>query len=282
MSEKAKDQLVQASRSRWDIARWVAAILVAVVAAVFYFYALDHQSICHGQALGEGTAKVVQVCGPPRLLELAPFALLIGVLLWPDLGELAVAGLFTLRRRVTAQEERQRTIEDRLLQVDQRLTQVAMQSQLQSQTAIGAVNNYYAPDQDDLKRSIDAKEAAGSEPPAEIGVATEQTTADAEAALRADSEERERLLGEFVRGYARLEPYIQRAGSRLRGEIEELDEDRQRLVVDWQEMFAPEIAALRQTRNAVVHQPELVSTETLRGAIINTGELSRILFDRIG
>jgi hypothetical protein len=281
MSEMAETN-PRKSRSGWDIARWVAAIFVALFAAVFYFHALDHQSICHSQALGEGTAKVVQVCGPPRLLELVPFALLIGVLLWPDLGELAVAGLFTLRRRVSAQEERQRTVEARLLQVDQRLTQMATQSQHQTQTAIGAVNNYYAPDQDDLKRSIDAKQAAGSEPLTEIGVAVEPTTADAEAAVRADAEERERLLGEFVRKYARLEPYVQRTGSRLHGEIEELDEKRQRLIDEWQEMFAPEIAALRQTRNAVVHQPELVSTETLRGAITNTRELSRILFDRIG
>jgi hypothetical protein len=280
MSEVANEQ-PKASRSGWDVARWIAALIVALLAAVFYFYALDHQSICQGQALGEGAAEVVQVCGPPRLLELAPFALLIGVLLWPDLGELAVAGLFTLRRRVAAQEERQGAVEDRLIQVDQRLTQLAMQSQHQSQTAIGAVNNYYAPDQGDLKRSIDAKEAAGSEPPIDIGAA-EQPIADAEAALLAESEEREQLLGQFVREYARLEPYLQRPGSRLRGEIEELDEDRQHLVVEWQGMFAPEIAALRQTRNAVVHQPELVSTETLRGAIANTRELSRILFDRIG
>jgi hypothetical protein len=280
VSELANDQ-PEASRSGWDIARWIAALIVALLAAAFYFYALDHQSICQGQALGEGTAKVVQVCGPPRLLELAPFALLIGVLLWPDLGELAVAGLFTLRRRVAAQEERQKTVEDHLLQLDQRLTQVATQAQHQSQTAIGAVNNYYAPDQGDLKRSIDAKEAAGSEPSVEVG-GTERAIGNAEAALIAESEEREQLLGQFVREYARLEPYLQRAGSRLRGEIEELDEDRQRLVFDWQEMFAPEIAALRQTRNAVVHQPELVSTETLRGAITNTRELSRILFDRIG
>jgi hypothetical protein len=262
--------------SKRDIARWVIACLVALVAVVFFIHAIDQQNVCHQQIVGE-SGHLVETCGPPRLLDLAPFALLIAVLLWPDLGELAVTGLFTLRRRVERQEERQGEVESHLHQVNQQLTQLATlsQAQAQGQTAVGTVNNYYAPDQQDLKRGIDSIEA-GEQPADLAGLGR------AEAVLQAEAQERERLLGEFVREYSRLEPYILPRGSRLAAELDQLDSDRRQLVDDWRVMFDREITALRQTRNAAVHQPGLVSPETLRGAIENTRELSRILFDRIG
>lgn len=270
--------------SRWDIARWVLAAVIAVVAAVFYFHAVDHQSICHQQLAGE-SGTVVELCGPPRLLDLVPFAFLIAIVLWPDLGELAVAGLFTLRRRVAAQEERQRAVEERLLHFDQQLTQMATLSQLQGQsqrqTGIETVN-LFPPDQGELKRAIDSKEAPAAPGPAAPPAGTEEVAA-AEASLLAEADERLRLLGEFVREYARLEPYMVSPRSPLYGRLEdELDVDRRQVVKDWLQMFDREITALRQTRNATIHQPELVSAETLRDAIDNTRELSRILFERIG
>ncbi len=278
MTDKANPDSQDRRPSGWDIARWIFALLVALSATLFYFHAVDHQSLCY-QQLADVPGHQVDTCGPPRLLDLAPFALIITVLLWPDLGELAVTGLFTLRRRVDHQEERQEDVESRLLQVSQQLTQLAtlsqVQTQAQGQTAIGAVNNYYAPDQQDLKRSIDAKEAG--EQPADGGVLVE-----AEASLRAEADERERLLGEFIRAYSRLEPYILPRSARLADELDQLDPERRQLVEEWRAMFDREIAALRQTRNAAVHQPGLVSPQTLRGAIENTRELSRILFDRIG
>jgi hypothetical protein len=276
MTDMANPDSQDRRPSGWDIARWSLALLVALSATLFYFHAVGHQSLCY-QQLADVPGHHVDTCGPPRLLDLAPFALVIAVLLWPDLGELAVTGLFTLRRRVDDQEERQEDVESRLLQVSQQLTQLATlsQTQAQGQTAIGSVNNYYAPDQQDLKRSINAKEAG--EQPADAGALVE-----AEAALRAGADERERLLGEFVRAYSRLEPYILPRSSRLADELDQLGPERRQLVEEWRAMFDREIAALRQTRNAAVHQPGLVSPQTLRGAIENTHELSRILFDRIG
>lgn len=258
--------------SKADVARWFLAVAVAVAAGFFYFHALGSESICHQEAVG---SVVHKLCGPPRLLDLVPFALVIAVLLWPDLGELAVTGLFTLRRRVEQQEERQEDIESRLLEVSQHLTQLATLSQSQVQGQSQTVNNYYAPDQGDLKRSIYAKEAG--EQATNVGELVQ-----AEEALQTETDERQRLLGEFVRDYSRLEPYILPRGSRLSGELDQLDPDRRQLVEDWRAMFDREISALRQTRNAAVHQPNLVSSETLQGAIENTRELSRILFDRIG
>ena len=268
------------SASFWDVLRWVLAAVVAVVAAVFFFYGVGHQSVCHQQPSAAGATTLVQVCGPPGLLELVPFALVIATLLWPDLGELAVAGLFTLRRRITEQEERQRGVESRLLAVDQQLTQLATLSQSQAQTAIGSVHHYFAADQDELKNNIETKEAAGAgsvagsrRPGSEVG--------PIQPAARTDDRETPRLLGEFLLEYSRLERYLAPSGSRLGAEVEDLDHERRALVEDWRVMFRPEIAALRQTRNAIVHRPESVPADTLRGAIDNTRELARILFGRI-
>jgi hypothetical protein len=267
--------------SGWDIARWVVAAIIAVAGAVFYFHALADQSICRQELAGGGGSTVVQVCGPPRLLDLAPFALVIAVALWPDLGELAVAGLFTLRRRVARQEERQGAVEQRLGGIDQQLMQIATLSQMQGQNQTQTFN-LVVPDQGELKRSIDLKEgAAGGTALAGLGSAEE--LAAAKSSSRAETDERLRLLGKFVRDYARLEPYMVSPRSPLYRRIEaDIDPDRRQLVKDWYEMFEPEITALRQTRNATIHQPDLVSQETLRGAIDNTAELSRIVFDRIG
>ena len=280
MTDKVDPDSQEPKTSPWNIVRWVAAAAIAVLAALFYFHAVEHQSICHQQLAGDGTTAVVQLCGPPSLLDLAPFALLIAVLLWPDLGELAVADLFTLRRRVAAQEERQRVAEDRLLLVNQQLTQLATLSQTQAQTAIGAVNHYYAADQDELKRNIEAKEAVGAEPEADARKPEPAAVGPLHARIRANDDEGQQLLGAFLREYAQLEPYL--LPVRMRAESEELDPDRRARIEDWEEMFKPEIAALRQTRNTIVHRPDLVSTDTLRGAIENTRELSRILFGRLG
>jgi hypothetical protein len=267
--------------SGWDIARWAVAAIIAVVGAVFYFHALADQSICKQELTSEGGSTVVQVCGPPRLLDLVPFALVIAVVLWPDLGELAVAGLFTLRRRVARQEERQGAVEQRLLGIDQQLTQIATLSQIQGQNQTQTIA-LIVPDQVELKRSIDLKEGAGGGT-ALAGLGSAEDLAAAKSSSRAETDERLRLLGKFVRDYARLEPYMVSPRSPLYGRLEaDLDPDRRQLVKDWSEMFEPEITALRQTRNATIHQPELVSEETLRGAISNTAELARILFDRIG
>lgn len=283
MSTDSKSTTPDPERTGWDITRWILALLVALAAAAFYLHALDHQSLCHQELSGE-FPKPLEVCGSPRLLDLAPFALIISVLLWPDLGELAVAGLFTLRRRVDQQQERQESVESRLTQVDQQLTQLATLSQVQSQNQnANPTINVYPPDQEVLRRGIDAREAeAGADDEDEAEEPQEEAPPVPRGMPGDGDAERQRLLGEFMREYARLEPFILPPGNRLARELESLDATSREQVMHWREMFDREINALRQTRNSAVHQPELVSPATLSGAIANTRELSRILFGRIG
>jgi hypothetical protein len=259
------------ARTTWDWIRWAAALLVALVALVWFLNAVGTQNLCNEVLSSSGGAgSAVQLCGPPRLLDLAPYAFVIGILLWPDLSEFAVAGLVTLKRRVREQEARQEALETRLLQVDQRLAQVALLAQGQAQGQSQAANMYFfAPDQEDVHRGIAEKEA-GAAPPHEP-----QSEGQ-------DTDESARLLGEFLREYAELEPYLLRPRGPTRGRgLELLAPQERELVLGWNEVFDREITALRQTRNAAVHDPSAVSAETLRGAIGNTRELARILFDRL-
>jgi hypothetical protein len=188
----------------------------------------------------------------------------IAVLLWPDLSEVNVAGLLTLKRRLRRQEARQEGLEDTLSTIQQHLTQLSISTQNQSQAA--AANVYlYPPDQDEVRRGIVGKEGAIGHPPNE-----------------SQGDKRQVLLGEFLQEYARLEPFIFVPGMhRFSKALDELNDAQISLVERWNELFSSEIGALRQTRNVVVHEPERVSDETLDGALDNTRQLSRILFERL-
>lgn len=230
-------------------------------------YGVEQQTVCQ-HSFSEFSREGSESCGPPRLLDLVPFGLVIALLLWPDLSEMTLVGLITLKRRMSRQEMRQEGLEDTLLTVQQHLTQLSISSQNQSQAA--AANVYlYPPDQDEVRRGIVGKEGAIGRPPEEVED-------------RPQEDERQVLLGEFLQEYARLEPFIYVPGMRRFSKaLEDLNDAQASLVERWNELFSSEIGALRQTRNVVVHEPERVSDETLEGALDNTKQLSRILFERL-
>jgi hypothetical protein len=256
-------------RSRWTSSsvRWWLALLIAVAAALYFFHSVGKQSICQHNVSANPSA-FSESCGPPRLLDLVPFGILIAVLLWPDLSEMSVAGLLTLKRRVRRQEARQEGLEESLASVQQHLVQLSVASQNQSQAA--AANVYlYPPDQDDVRRGIVEKE--GVIPPP-----------NQENAVQGQQNDRQALFGEFLQEYARLEPYIWVPGMRrFSKRLEDLPDQHAQLVEQWNELFSNEISALRQTRNVVVHEPERVSEATLQGALDNTRSLWRILSVRL-
>jgi len=258
-----------------DSARWWTALAIAVVAAIFFFLTtLGTPSVCHEVLTGtKALPTSTTLCGPPRLLDLLPVALVIALLLWPDLTELGITGVLTLKRRVQQQGERQAAVEASLVELQQSLAQVAMlsQGQGQAQATTTNVNNYYAPDQDDVRRGIDEKRGEGVTDETQGGSRTE------------DLELHASLSGTFLKEYAQLEPYIMSGGARRAPRwalerIEQVSPAQQARIDEWNHMFRPEIQALRQTRNVAVHEPQSVSTETLRGALRNTRELARILF----
>lgn len=261
----------------FDWVRWVVAVAVAIAAALFFLNAGGEQSVCKHVLTGtNASSTTVDLCGPPRLLDLAPFVLVIAIVLWPDLHELRINGLITLTRRVREQERRQEAVESRLIALHQTVSQVAAigQAQGQTQATTTTVNTYYAPDQEDVRRGIQEKER-GEAPSAEL----------TGAAPSPDGDSHTQLIGELLKEYARLEPYITvgtRPAARWAEDITRLSPSQRESVAEWNEMFRPEIQALRQARNVAVHEPQTVSVETLRGALQNTRELARILFGRLG
>lgn len=263
--------------SKFDWIRWAAALGVAVAGLLFFLDAIHDQSVCK-QTLGNESPTPVEICGPPRLLDLAPFALVIALLLWHDLSEFRLSGLFSLSRRVEQQEIRQAAVERQIVELHQTVAQSSA-SQAQSQSTTTTINAYYAPDQDDVRRGIQEKEEQE-----QAGASTEEPRETAPAGE--GPEGHDHLIGAFLKAYAQLEPYIDLGGPRgvprsTGDELAELGPDQREAIAEWNEMFRPEISALRQTRNVVVHEPHMVSHDTLRGAIDNTHELSRILSGRL-
>jgi hypothetical protein len=128
---------------------------------------------------------------------------------------------------------------------------------------------YHAPDQEDVRRGIVEKERPGEAP-----------------TDRDSHEERQRLLGEFLSEYAELEPYIIIGRGWSRGwqqsALARFSDEQIHVIDQWNHVYGEEIAAVRQTRNVVVHEPHTVSVETLLGAIANTRQLSGILFRMLG
>ena len=119
--ESAGDQ----STGRHVVARWLAAGAVALAGCIYFFLASHDQSVCHHEtfvAVNLG-GHVNTACGPPGIVNLLPFGLIIGLLLWPDLAELGIGGV-TLKRRMEAQEERQAGLEASVADVRQTLAQV--------------------------------------------------------------------------------------------------------------------------------------------------------------
>lgn len=253
--------------------RWWIALTIAVGAALYFLRALGQQTVCSQSLGGTQNTEAVQLCGPPRLLDLVPFVLIIGVVLWPDLNELSISNIVTLKRRVREQQARQDALESQLGLLQQHVSQAVLlaQSQSQATTQSVVVAGPYAPAQDDLRAGIEQKEHLKADP----GTARRVERLD---------DERLQLLGTFVDAYSDLEPYIKIAGVAPGNpfvafaddvpvrDLAELD-----VVREWAAGYRAEISALRETRNVAVHRPATVSSTTLRGALENTRRLHRVL-----
>ena len=88
--------------------RWISAAAiflgVTVVVVLSYFPSIGVQS-CHQELASNGTN--VEVCGPIGVGDLVVVALLLGIaglLIWPDLSELSIANLISLKKQADATE----------------------------------------------------------------------------------------------------------------------------------------------------------------------------------
>lgn len=98
-----------------------AALVVACAAFVVWTtsHVLAWPRPCRQELAAVGKSPTVEVCGPMGADGLLGAVLLIAVLLLPDVSELAIPNLITLKRRVERQAEEQGRLRDDLARVEQ-------------------------------------------------------------------------------------------------------------------------------------------------------------------
>ncbi len=299
--EKVSDQNGDGSnRSRGQIARWALALLVAIAATVYYLRGVEAQFVCHG-VLDRG--EVVELCEPPGLSELVPFALVIVVLLAPDLTELAIPGLLSLKRTVRRQEGRQDRVEMKLAQVEQRVDQ-----QVNFKIELNTAEKDVTIKEETLRaaRSSDGKIEEEEEEPvtepvarpdkeqmgeADEGMAEPEAKGDRQIAAEPpglvsdEDDERASLtlqLSWLVKNLTQYETIsrMRRVDSNER--MGALTEAQQEMVDRWYTVFEQEIGLVKQFRNALIHNPYAVDMDELREAVRMGRRLMRILLSGIG
>jgi hypothetical protein len=249
------------SRQQGKMRRFVAgAVAVVGASIVFVGYFVPAFQVCQQQLASTGDAGVVDICAPVGLPGLVPIVLVVAVLLWPDLSEVTVTGLFSLRRRIEEQAERQADLEDRLFQVQQ-ATQQATQ---QTNVLISSQALTHLPEQTRQKAELVERagpaEGEGASPP----IAEERMIPETEAAELGMS-----LLYLWEQIADVLALIDDRRGIRRprRDRVEDTAElDR---IIRWRNIFDREIEIVRAARNSVAHPGT--------GADLSTDELLSVV-----
>jgi hypothetical protein len=256
--------------------RWLLATLVALAGVAFWLYALADKPICHDALYGAATRPI---CEGPRLLDLLPFALLVAVLLAPDVSELGVPGILSLKRRVNEQSARQESMQ-------RQLESVSLQLQSVSQNVSVHVGSAVL-DQRQVAQSIQEKEPQFE--PTERHVVDEGGPGNEEfepgeqeslASVDPDSTDRLSLVHGLGSLWQSLGQYAEISRTReTRPDIRmaHLDEESQKRVDRWYWLYRDELAAVGGVWRSALLDLNGVPIPTLQDAVRNGRELLRIL-----
>ncbi|MBJ7330976.1 MAG: hypothetical protein JHC95_13845 [Solirubrobacteraceae bacterium] len=229
----------------------------------------SYEPICTDVVVQVGKEPVVESCESLGLADLLPFWIIAVALLLPDLTELALPGLGTLRFRVDEQEKGQQAIEAKLVDVQNSIAVGASQA-TNVLVNVGRLEENLGEKEASFREATRPTESASNQPsPAPTPVGDEDAIARESVTLlnlwdrrlwpwtEVARYARGKKWGGLVRGYA--------AGT-LENEVEKTHRDTlQRVLPDgmtlldierivrWSEVFADEIAAVRAGRNAVAH-----------------------------
>lgn len=274
--------------SRWTLARRGAAVAVAVVGAAVTLIGivLPDDLGCSHSTVEETTAAEASVqeraerigivlrtaertttdpsvstttttstsCSGVATGHLVPLALLVGVLLVPDMSELAIPGLITLKRRVEQQEDLVAVQGERQSDLERRVLLLQMNA-----SASATVNMNFGTFLEDLPRKEERFRRGETLDERELVVSVDPQIAAREQELLALTE--------------RLRTYEDMASART------LQSTVQAALLRWRQVFAPELAALRATRDKVAHPPHNLSGEQLEQAVALAQRLVRLLDD---
>jgi hypothetical protein len=209
-------------------------------------YLSDSARVCR-EVVADGV--VARVCGPVGLQDVLVFTLgafVVLLLLLPDLSEVGIPGLASLKRRVEANEEKTKQIEGLVLR------QTIHQNLF--------LNTATAPNFPASEASAEAKArriAEGEEVPLgpePTGVrALSPERAVAEAQLIATWESLAELLGPLTE-----REFVRRAMPRLEGHP----------LQGWLTAFTRELQDFRAARNTVAHRPQNMTDEEVQTALV--------------
>jgi hypothetical protein len=294
--------------SRGQLIRWLLACLTALVAAAFYLHGVQAQTICRDVV---DSGQVVNLCGPPGLNDLVPFALVILVLLAPDFTELAIPGLLSLKRAVTRQESRQDQVEMKLAQVEQRVdnrisvtvlnaaeqdvvtkAKLFQQKEEDEEPPGGEAPPIEPPEQPSGGGTEETREAPGPDQEASEeksgepeAVEKDEGSSEAPGLITSKDDARASLTLQLAWLTKNLTQY--ETISRLREvdpteRMAALTEKQQKAVDRWYTVFKEEIDVVREFRNALMHNPYAVDLDELKEAVRIGRRLMRILLNGIG
>jgi len=224
-----------------------AAAIGLVVVAVLRSYAFSNARVCREQVASD--KGIVRTCGPVGLEDIPALGvmLLAGVLLLlPDMSEIGIPGLVTLKRAIEEQSKQTASL----------AREVAELTTRQDTT----INVYDPAKVDDALAGVDARDKDIEERGwAAVADAAAESRA-AETAMAAPSPERAVLEAEVTRLWNALDPLG--PGSERGQLINPLD-----VQLDWYSLYQKEVEAFRTLRNTVVHEPGYVTDDEVRKGV---------------
>jgi hypothetical protein len=227
--------------------RLFAAIAVGlVVLAVVRSYAFDDARVCRDMVASD--TGIVEVCGPVGLEDVPALGvlLLVGVLLLlPDMSEVSIPGLVTLKRAVEEQAKQTEAL-------TREIATIALN--MRQDTTV----NVYPPKLDDAIKDVDKRDKAIQERGREAVALETAETGPADTGVSAPSAERALLETEVIRLWNAFEdsipgfrPPFSRVGFRPND-------------IDWLTLYRNDVEAFRTLRNTVVHRPGNVTDDEVR------------------
>jgi hypothetical protein len=229
------------------------AAITFVVVVVLRSYTFDDARVCREQAASDN--GIVEVCGPVGLEDVPTLGvmLLVGVLLLlPDMSEVGIPGLVTLKRAIEEQSKQTASLS----------REVAALTMRQDTT----VNIYGPAKLDDALADVAARDKDIEERGKAAVVETAAESTASETGVAPPSPARAVLEAEVTRLWNALDPLVP---GRKRGPvIFPLD-----VQLDWYGLYQKDVEAFRTLRNTVVHEPGYVTDEEVRKGV----ELGRSL-----
>jgi hypothetical protein len=263
------------SRSKPALRQVVAIIVIALAATLVILSNLaSWPRVCADAVATVGPNAVVRTCSPIGLPALIPVAVLVVALLWPDLSEVAIPGLVTLRRTIEEQAQRQSVLEHRILQIQNSQT-------AQQQVTVLMTTEHLQRLPEEAKEKAPLLEGNGRLTQRDIGLTpgagrsgppAGATVAELGMMVLTVWEELARVLAAIddPRGHG------------MRAASDRFTDEQLRLIERWRDLYDQEINVVQAARNAVAQggQPSLSASDLQQ--VIRTGkELLRVLWTRL-